>query len=185
MPTVNEIPTNIRCIEFRQSKGDPDYGKCLYARFYFNLDKYELTIISDCGNYGYKWIETPRTESFLELMSRIDGGYLLDKLYGPAKIFDYEKTKESLLKEYEDSYKETKEELNRILQNIEDEYVPETAEDFVRRFEDERLSADYDVYDSETLWSNIKKSYPSDILKIISIFEKSIVPAICLMLNNN
>ena len=183
MPTVNEIPTNIRCIEFRQTKGDPDYGHCLYARFYFNLDKYELTIISDCGNYNYKWIETPGSESFLELMSRINSEYLLEKIYGSADIFDYEKTKESLLEEYEDSYEETREKLNQILQDIENEYVPETAEDFVRRFDDELTN--YVDFDTETLWENIKKSYPSDVLKIISIFEKNIQPTIKTLLNDN
>ena len=37
--TVKEIPVNIRCLEYRQDKTDMDYGSCLYARFYFNLDK--------------------------------------------------------------------------------------------------------------------------------------------------
>lgn len=69
--TVKEIPVNIRCLEYRQDKADTDYGSCLYARFYLNLDKYELNIISDVGNYAYQWVATPEHESFLELMARI------------------------------------------------------------------------------------------------------------------
>ena len=92
--TVKEIPVNIRCLEYRQERDDMDYVSCLYARFYFNLDKYELNIISDCGNYGYQWCATPETESFLHLMARITDGYLLGKLCGSPKEFDYEATKE-------------------------------------------------------------------------------------------
>ena len=80
--TVNIVKPNMLCLEYRQEKEDKDYGSCLWARFTFNLDRYELTITSDCGNYGYKWVETPKSESFLELMARCDEGYILDKIYG-------------------------------------------------------------------------------------------------------
>lgn len=61
--TVKEIVPNILCLEYRQDREDKDYGTCLWARFMFNLDRYEMTITSDCGNYGYKWCETPDSES--------------------------------------------------------------------------------------------------------------------------
>jgi len=91
--TVKEIPVSIRCLEYRQDKSDTDYGSCLYARFYFNLDKYELNIISDVGDYGYQWVATPEHESFLEHLAQITDGYLLGKLCGSPKEFDYEATK--------------------------------------------------------------------------------------------
>ena len=77
--TVKEIKPEIVVLEYRQDKDDEDYGSCLWARFYFNLDKYELFVLSDCGNYGYKWCETLGSESFLELMARIGEDYLLWK----------------------------------------------------------------------------------------------------------
>ena len=46
---VTEIQPNIVALEYRQEQSDKDYGSCLWARFYFNLDRYELTIVSDCG----------------------------------------------------------------------------------------------------------------------------------------
>lgn len=92
--TVKEIIPNILCIEYRQDREDKDYGTCLWARFMFNLDRYEMTITSDCGNYGYKWCETPDSESFLELMVRCEKEYILNKIYGNADIFDYNATKE-------------------------------------------------------------------------------------------
>lgn len=36
---------NILTIEFRQERGDPDYGSCLWANFNFDLERYELTIM--------------------------------------------------------------------------------------------------------------------------------------------
>lgn len=54
--TVKEINPRILTLEYRQEKGDEGYGSCLWARFMFNLDRYELSITSDCGNYGYKWV---------------------------------------------------------------------------------------------------------------------------------
>ena len=71
---------NILTIEFRQERGDPDYGSCLWANFNFDLERYELTIMSDCGNYAYGWVQTPQSESFMHLMARLDWGYLLDKI---------------------------------------------------------------------------------------------------------
>lgn len=38
---------------FCQERGDPDYGSCLWAVFNFDLERYELSITSDCGNYAY------------------------------------------------------------------------------------------------------------------------------------
>lgn len=115
--TVKEIPVNIRCIEYRQQSNDPNYGSCLYARFYLNCDKYEMTIVSDCGNYGYKWVETPDSESFLKLVSRMDGGYLLNKLYGQPNILDFEKTKERLIEDFSTVLMKRKKNLYKFLMN--------------------------------------------------------------------
>ena len=65
---------------FCQERGDPDYGSCLWAVFNFDLERYELSITSDCGNYAYGWVPTHKSESFMHLMARLDSGYLLDKL---------------------------------------------------------------------------------------------------------
>ena len=176
--TVKEIPVNIRCVEFRQENTDPDYGSCVYARFYFNCDKYELTIISDCGNYSYKWIETPATEAFLHLIARMNSGYLVDKIYGQPHIFDYEATKNSLIKGYSDSDEDVQADLKEIFKELEADYEPDSAEEFVRRFVDLRLEVDRDVFDDEFLWNSIEYCYSADILKIKSIFETNIQPYI-------
>lgn len=166
--TVNEIKPNLLCLEYRQEPGDRDYGSCLWARFLFNLDRYELSISSDCGNYGYKWTETPKAESFLQLMARTDSGYMMDKLYGPADIFDFDETKNAIYKYY------NKEEgnadfLDEIFWNMEIYGEPDLAGDFCRIYLDAG---------GEDPWLFVKYIYPANALKIIEIFRDHIQPKI-------
>jgi hypothetical protein len=164
---VTEIQPNILALEFRQEPTDSDYGTCLWARFYFNLDRYELTIISDCGEYGYKWYETEH-ESFLELMSRIDEDYLLIKLYGYPDVFDYEGSKRKVYEYREDI---DKEELDEAFEEIEFNGYPETEESFVRAIESE-------IGGIDEPYCLVKKVYPANALKICSVFENAIKPKI-------
>jgi len=172
---VKEIPTNIRCLEYRQDKQDVDYGSCLYARFYFNLETYELTIISDVGNYGYQWCATPEHESFLELMARITDDYLLGKLCGSPKEFDYEATKAHFYDYASDD--EDREKLDEIFGEIESRYIPDNGETFIEMFENENDgwwtdAWEYPVYDY-TAWQK----------KIVQIFKDCIKPKIKEILN--
>lgn len=164
---VTEIQPNIVVLEYRQEPSDKDYGSCLWARFYFNLDRYELTIVSDCGEYGYKWYEA-KEESFLELMSRIDEDYLIGKLYGYPDVFDYEASKRNV---YEYCDRIDKEELDEAFEEIECNGYPETEESFIRGVESEIGGID------ET-WNLVEKVYPANALKICNVFEKAIKPRI-------
>lgn len=130
-----------------------------------------MTIISDCGNYGYKWYETPDSESFLELMARCDKGYILDKIYGSADIFDYEATKEHIYEccNYDE---EDKAKLDSIFENIEWDYEPNEVNDFMRKFDDEN-----DGYFIDT-WEFPQYRYPADAIKIVSVFDECIRPKI-------
>lgn len=166
---VSEIKPNILCLEYRQEEGDPDYGSCLWARFMFNLDRYELTITSDCGNYGYKWYETPSTESFLELMARCESGYILYKLYGNEDVFDYEATKKRI---YECWDKEYKEELDDIFQEVELYGYPDNESEFLRVFEDNNNG------DFSDVWDLVEYTYPLNALKITEVFDEHIRPKI-------
>lgn len=175
-------------LEFRQEKGDEHYGSCLWARFYFNLDKYELSIVSDCGNYAYKWVETPGSESFLALIARMDGDYLLNKLVGPPHIFSLEATRDSILKDNDHESDETKAAIKKFFDDF--PYEPECIDSFVRMTEEERDYLDESDYtdemfdgisiikdfDSEYLYQIAEKVYSANELKIIEIFENSIQP---------
>lgn len=79
MKVTVEIPRIVSII-YQQERSDSDYGSCLWARFYLDLQNYHMSIESDCGNYSYGWCPTPDRESFLHLLCRMDKSYLLDKL---------------------------------------------------------------------------------------------------------
>ena len=87
---------NIVRISFHQEQGDPHYGSCMWAYFDFDLDKYMLNIQSDAGNAAYRWNATPDHESFLHLMARVNGDYLMNKLFDET-VVDEEATKKALL----------------------------------------------------------------------------------------
>lgn len=174
--TVKEIKPKMFCLEYRQEPGDKDYGSCLWARFMFNLDRYELSIVSDCGNYGYKWVETPNSESFLQLMSRCDEGYIINKLYGHEDIFDYEKSKAAVYENYCDD--DNKEEIDDIFDELEIYGAPETAESFCKE-----LSKASEYIDEP--WLCVVYEFPPNVLKIASVFENCIKPAIKIMLQSD
>lgn len=175
---VTEIKPNMLILEYRQDKEDKDYGSCLWARFNFNLDRYELTITSDCGNYGYKWFETPTSESFLKLMSRVEKGYMLNKLYGNANIFNYEATKAYIYKmevDKEDEDDENKAKLDEIFSEVELKGEPESAEMFITKFEEANKYCDGWF---EEIWEYCDFDYPANALKIVDVFDECIQPKI-------
>jgi len=168
---VQEIPVNIRCLEYTQDKSDSDYGSCLYARFYFNLEKYELNIISDCGDYSYKWMATPEHESFLELLARINSDYLIRKLCGSPRTFNYEKTKENFYK-YADE--EEKNKLDTIFEYMN---TPSSGDAFLEMLENYSL-------DFSEPWECLEYEYNFQQRRIVNIFEQHIQPAIKEMLKS-
>ena len=129
-----------------------------------------MNIISDVGNYAYKWVATPEHESFLELMARVTDGYLLTKLCGSPKEFDYEATKDHFY-DYADEDGD-KERLDEIFEEIESKYIPDNGETFIELFEQENDGWwcdvwEYPVYDY-TPWQK----------RIVKIFDENIQPVI-------
>ncbi len=180
---VKETTPNMLCLEYKQEKNDKDYGSCLWARFMFNLDKYELLISSDCGFYGYKWCETPDTESFLELMARVDKDYMLRKLYGEPDVFDYEASKANIYEElvFEGSTL-TKELLDEIFAEIESDYGEHFyhAHSFMDAFKcvDNKYYENFLEYDYPNVYGALEYRYPADALKIVNVFDGFIKPNI-------
>lgn len=83
---IDALNPNILRIAIHQEDKDPHYGSCIWAYYDFDLDRYMLNIQSDCGNAAYRWCETPDSESFLQLMARIDDDYLMHKLFAPEHV---------------------------------------------------------------------------------------------------
>lgn len=131
---------------FCQERGDPDYGSCLWAVFNFDLERYELSITSDCGNYAYGWVPTHKSESFMHLMARLDSGYLLDKLASPC-VINEEATFEA----------------------VNERDVHDALE---RKFEGTSMET-CDDYD---LWGCIQKDFTTNAKKIVQVFMDHIRP---------
>lgn len=91
MAKIKRVEPEMMVLEFRQEQEDEDYGTCLWARFVFNLEKYDLYISSNYGNFVCSWTPTPQSESFIKLMSRVNEDYLLEKL-SKLSVVDPEKT---------------------------------------------------------------------------------------------
>lgn len=77
MKVTKEKPEILR-FTYRQEKGDPHYGSCLWAIFDIDPGRGILNIQSDCGNYVYRWPE--RDDDFLKLLIGLHEDYLLEKL---------------------------------------------------------------------------------------------------------
>lgn len=171
--TLKEIKPNILCLEYRQERDDEDFGTCMWARFYFNLDRYELTITSDFWNYGnyvYKWYETPNSESFLQLMARIEKGDLIYKLYGDPDVFDYEETKRQFYLYFGDE-KDNRNKLDEIFAELELYGEPYVTSEFIEVLTNSG-------YDFDKPWRYIKRIYPIYVLKIGDVFSDYIQPYI-------
>lgn len=168
---------DIMVLEFRQEKGDQDYGSCLWSRFYLDMENYHLSIESDCGNYGHGWIRTPKSESFLKLMSRIDDDYLLGKI-STRNVVDGDQT-----------WKNVKEYINEVLDGEEPNFDFEDVENVCYYSEktevyDELINslkytnANNDFFDSYQLINCIEMQYPYNAQKIANIFTKFVQPKI-------
>ena len=153
---------------------DEDSMGVLY--YTLDLDKYSLSIDGEV-TAGYKWIETPKTESFIKLMLRCDSGYLMNKLFN--RVFDLEKSIEATKKFIKDRewfyrYKDKKnfiEQMDEICADCESEYVRNVIE----------LLGEYDVEldgdDEYNLWYHgVEKGYKYWQKKAVDLFCEFIKP---------
>lgn len=167
---------------YTQEKSDPDYGSCLWARFYLDLNNYTMSIESDCGNYTHGWTPTPKTESFLKLLARMDPDYLLGKI-SRETVIDGDATAANF-KEFIQECAEgegielSEDEWERINDAC---YNHDTVRDLVDNVLDEVISTELRKsleYDSYYLWSNVAMDYPAGAKKIAEVFGSCIKPKI-------
>lgn len=167
---------------YRQEKGDPDYGSCLWARFYIDTKNYTLSIESDCGNYVYGWTPTPDSESFLHLLARIDAEYLRYKISDTTVIVG-DATAANMLELIKDIADAECVEL--------DEWDLQQISDACHHHNDERDLVDAVLEavistevrkalerDTYSLYSSIEKDYPANAKKISEVFQNCIRPTL-------
>ena len=175
MTVTIEKPKIINLL-FRQEKSDPDYGSCVWARFYLNTDSYTMLIESDCGNYSYGWCPTPNTESFLHLLCRLDYGYLRDKL-AERTVVNGKETWRALRSMIEcegedlDDYVWKKLEAACYHKHNADEVYYSVAE----TLEDTPLK---DAIEAYSIYQCVEMDYHASVKKIVSVFLSAIVPVL-------
>lgn len=174
MQVGHETPKIIR-FTYRQEKGDPGYGSCMWAHFDFDTEHYNLSIASDCGYYGYGWPVT-KSESFLKLMSRIGDDYLLGKLCTES-VVDWELTKEELIDALDemDLVEYEKNIGIKRLEDLADEYDMESDIGVATRLIEE-WNEDY--FQLSDVWEYVRTDYTGDQKKIAEVFREHIQPAI-------
>lgn len=180
---------NIIRVAYHQEPGDHLYGSCLWAYYDFDLDKYMMNVQSDCGNAAYRWCATPKTESFLKLMARMnDDTYLLEKLYGDPKRVDVDATIKELrewlgIGEDEDLKDESisdddREEMEAALEWLEGLLEDhsfldkDTAEAIIENWNNEH------EYELDAVYERIVTDYTAWEKRVVQIFIEHIRPKI-------
>ena len=165
-------------LEFRQEKGDKDYGSCMWARFVIDTENYDMHITSDCGNYGYGWIPTPEAESFLKLLSRMDSEYLLDKI-ATRETVDTEETYENIKFLLEQCADEELEDVDVDLEEIETACGYKSIRDVADAVRSViKYTALNEHIEDYELYENISMTYSASQKKIGEVFREHIQPKI-------
>lgn len=167
---------HMNSVFYEQRIGDSDYGSCLWAKFYFDAKLYSLLVVSDCGNFAYKWTETPRTESFMDLMRRCSGGYILDKI-SEKTVIDEDHTFRNLVsylfpdQDLSDVQHPCIERLQEACKNY--DHNTDLILEVCHVLDD--YAMDFETYE---LWECISYDYPVRAKKIAEIFETHIQPCL-------
>ena len=165
---------------YKQEKGDPDYGSCMWARFYLDLNNYTMTIESDCGNYTHGWVPTPKFETFLQLLARMDKDYLLYKISSES-VVDGDATWESVEAMVQEAAAWEGEDLD--LSTWEDVkaacYHRNDDREIVEALEEALRPTDlWNKMDFEQRYGCIVHDYPANAKKIVEVFATCIQPKI-------
>lgn len=179
MAKVNETTVRLVRIEYKQEREDADYGSCLWATFDFDLEKYRMSIMSDCGNYAYGWTPTPKTESFMRLMSRIGEDYLLGKI-ADRTVVDSKETFAAVKEYFEDLMFGTECELDEFdWEEIEGACSERSDRGCYDALEDAIRYTDlHDLYSGYDLAECIQLTETAGAKKIAEVFAKHIQPKI-------
>lgn len=156
---------NTLIFEFHQEKGDKDYGSCLWARFYLDLDNYSLLISSDCGEYSYTWPPS-KAESFVHLLARCRSDYLLNKL-SDRSVVDALKTYDNIVDLIKSEDYDVDDSILKEIEEICHCFPYDSIAEYVGS------TTGLDISD---IYQCIVMDYPNWAKKIVEIFLNYIVP---------
>lgn len=174
MATIRTNNPQMRVFEYFQNPTDSDYGSCLWARFYFDLENYTVFITSDCGEYSHTW---PMEKiPFLSSLLGMKENYLLEKL-SRRNVLNKESSLENLKEMFAKNgaeliYSKICKDISFYLSNYD---VPELAIAEIERLIDENSDI---PFSSEEFFDCFVYVYPAGAYKIVEIFETYIKPEI-------
>lgn len=167
---ISKIATpNITQIKLQFEREEEMYHRCMWARINLDNDNYSLSAETDCGSYSYHWQPTD-SESFLELMCRINKDYLLGKISN-EDLFDCNKTTKNILNYCEDEG--LAEQIKQIETSSMQEYVVELND-----IDEE------DTYDGLDIYEYACYRYPYGAITFCEMFEKYVQPLVRKHLEN-
>jgi hypothetical protein len=146
-------------------KEDELYTSCMWARITFDNKNWSMMAQSDCGDDSYSWVpEKDRT--FLQLMQRIDGEYLLGKV-SDRRRFDEESSKKNLI-----DWVSSELDSERLAKEIKGINVSSEGR-FIREVEEIDGMEDF-----PDLWECLEHDYPQSAKTFCRIFTECIQPEI-------
>lgn len=188
MIVKKEMPHIVR-LTYRQQPDDPDYGSCLWAFFDFDIDKFTLSIQSDCGEYGHRW-PASKGESFMELCARMDDSYLETKMFGTPAMVNGETTVKQIMdvlladRNAEEEWQFEPNELDAIDALKDKECELDGASPDGAGWILDEWANEYSLTFDE-LWEYVDTEYSGNQKKIIEVFREHIQPAIRTMLDED
>lgn len=173
---MNIEKINPRVITYKlvPDKSDKEYFSCMWARYIFDCDNGRLNINSDAGDYSYGWGHNDH-EDFMHLMSRVNAGYLLNKI-SDRTVFDIDKSKAhtvSNVQKYGIDYFGIKDQkqLESIVEEINDIDDGVSEETFLREVDNIVPKIDWESIE-------IVKEYPCGATTVVDLFIKYLQPKI-------
>lgn len=172
---IKEISPNIK--QYSLIHEDSDKVYCSWMDIKLDLDKYELQIMGDCGNYNHRWTATPDSESFVELLIRINGDvdYLLSKISAKNKFKCDESIKETVdcILSNLDCERFDENVIKEIVEDISNIDDSSSEESFYR--EAMAILELHNVNDSFDLIISVN-DYPQSAINTIDIFCNQFIP---------
>lgn len=170
---IEKINPRVITYKLAPDKGDKEYFSCMWARYIFDCDNGRLNINSDAGDYSYGWGHNDH-EDFMHLMSRIDSGYLLNKI-SDRTVFHIDKSKKHTInniKEYGiDCFGIKNQELNSIIDDINNIDDGASEETFLREVDSIVPKIDWESIE-------IVREYPCGAVTVVDLFIKYLQPKI-------
>lgn len=171
---VEKINPRVITYKLVPDKRDKEYFSCMWARYVFDCDNGRLNINSDAGDYSYGWGHNEH-EDFMHLMSRVDSGYLLNKISNRT-VFNIEKSKAHTITNVQEHgvdyfWINDQKQLESILEEINDIDDGASEETFLREVVDIVPEIDWDFI--ETV-----KEYPCGAVTVVNLFIKYLQPEI-------